>query len=292
MIHTHHGYDVPPSPVVIRHPDVATRIVNIGDVLSPVDAEPFLVERYEDGDVLVANSIDLGLTRADLELIDRIGLPATEDNSLKKANARDLLVKIEPTLFSKHVMSHYFPGEPASGVEFQKIVAKVGSRIRTHVKALFPRYKITGEHITWRMTRSEAEAMHYDEYAGRNNNLHYVRLFVNIDSKPRLWGVADRIEDTIRNFAPTFKALMAEIPDAHPNNLNNRVNTDLPWDKVARHFVAFAPGNVWLVNSQVVGHEATFGRKLIACAFEVDGESILDPSKHFVSRMRRALSEL
>jgi hypothetical protein len=235
---------------------------------------------YEEGECHVHTEAGLEMDDKDWGLVHSINLPKNADNSVKKATVAGLL--------GKNGTAGFFPGEPKKAAHLQEIIRRVDAQLLKTVQATFPRYKILGNNNTWRLTQTDPEGMHFDSYGDATDDNHLVRLFVNLDDKPRLWGVGPRVWDVLRKYPDLFRPHR----DRHPNQLNKNVNALLPWREVVKHFVAFAPRNLWLVNSQVVAHEIVWGRKMIACSFYVDPATMYRPEMNFATKVRGTLKEL
>lgn len=274
----------PRLPYIVRgYPEVLDRetavALSTGELLSG----------YEDGEVYAFPGIETGMTESDWHFINQIDLPTVGDNFFKKAKSRSLLAPIEGTgEYAKHVLHHYFPDSKGDAVRFQKIVAATNESLRNLVRRLFPTYKFIGEDITWRFTKTESENIHFDSYGKADDVRHHVRLFVNFDTQPRLWAISHRVVEAINLYRDRVR------PHRGPgaNQFNSVLTSVIPWAECPRHFIAFAPGNAWLVNSQIVSHEIIFGRKLVACTFDVDPESMQTPAKHFPTIVEKALANI
>jgi hypothetical protein len=67
--------------------------------------------------------------------------------------------------------------------QFRELVIKVTWRVRKIVEQLFPQYKIVDDSsLTWRMTETKSEVMHYDSYGESVSDLHNVPVFMNLDT--------------------------------------------------------------------------------------------------------------
>lgn len=269
-------------PAVILNPDVSTRI-DYYDV-EPGNMHPkVMLHHYEYNDVIVFKTAGLALTEDDWALINAINPPPSDDNWIKKAKLKALLAPHLPN--KPHVLRTLGVGEAKVG-RVQELIRRVNAQLRAYVESWFPDYKILDDQsITWRFTPTESEAMHYDSYGVTANDYHNVRIFINLDDKPRLWGVGNPVDVTIKQ----HRDLCVPFENDHPNLFNAGLNKDLPWDQIPRHFVAFAPGNMWLVNSQTVAHEIIYGRKMIAATFACDPATMWKPEQSFVNVVKRAL---
>lgn len=244
-----------------------------------------IVANYEAGHVVVFPAVDLGLSVEDWTLLNSINAKAAENNWFKKAKLVALEAKFVPG--EAHVLDHHCPGDRETAAKLQALVVRATARLRQIAKYMFPTYAVRGENITWRLTPNEGEPMHYDSYGFVADPHHHIRMFVNLDTCPRLWGVGPPVDVAIA----AYRDRVREFDTFEANLFNAQLNLTLPWEEVARSHVAFAPGNVWLVNSQVVAHEIIYGRKMVACTFDVDPDSMTNRDMFFGDVVRRALRE-
>lgn len=277
MIPQYAGQD----PALSLHPDVVTKIRH-----APVD----VVTAYEAGDVVAFPSIGtLPLDSDDWAFINALKPPLDADKSIKKAKMKHVMIPVGSVPDGEHVLNKL--GIDARAAEhLQGIISRVNAYLISFARLLFPSYRFleTDSGITWRFTVTESEEMHYDSYGGAEIENHHVRLFLNLDDRPRLWGIGNPVTRTLK----IYRDRLAPYKHLHPNILNNEVNSALPWVEVPRHYAMFMPGNAWLVNSQLVAHEIIYGRKMVACTFEVDPRSMQDPSKSFNAKVRSAAAQI
>lgn len=271
------------APMFVRHPDVDVA-VHYYDT-DPANMPPKVMEaHYENGDVIVFKNANLVMSEEDWRLFNGINIAATSDNFVKKAKLKHLFQPLTPDGWDKHVLSKMTTNYVKAGF-IQNMMAQVSQQVRDYVKLWFPNLKVLDDQsITWRLTPTESEDMHYDSYGVTPNDYHNVRVFINLDDKPRVWGVSHKVQDVIAQ----HRDLMAPFKDKHPNLFNAALNTKLPWDQISRHFISFAPLNMWLVNSQIVAHEIIYGRRMLAATIACDPASMKWPEKHFVNVVRKA----
>jgi hypothetical protein len=243
---------------------------------------------YEAGKVLLfAKGIDLGLTDNDFRFINEIDPPEPDRKGAKKAKLRALLAEI-PDDYKQHILGAIVRS-PKQARRLQELVVSVTEKMQAYVQTWFPGYRIVNaDGATWRFTRTEAESMHYDSYGTATDELHHVRLFVNLDNQPRLWGVSYPVSDILSQYCEQLRPAF----NMHPNLLNAQLNKLLPWDELPRHYVAFPPGSAWLVNSQIVAHEIIYGRKMVAYTFDIDPTSMQNPERNFVNVVRNTIASL
>lgn len=242
---------------------------------------------YEDGGLIIFDSAgNTMLKESDWHFLNSFQTGAKPDNRLKKAKMPDMLAPL-PDDYNQHVMS-LLGLTRDQAARLQGLIKKVNAYLRKLVGDLFPRYKVVGEGVTWRLTQTETEEMHFDSYGVATDENQKIRLFVNIDDKPRLWATSHVCTDAIRIYAGRLKGRDCTHP---PNQFNNTLNKTMPWHEVPRNFFAFAPGSMWLVNSQIVSHEIIFGRKMIGFTCDVDPASMDAPEKSFQNITRKALRQ-
>lgn len=280
------------EPLVRYDENVATNVVCMMDYQrNTIDASwaEEIRTAYEDGHVVALPSLDLGMSESDWNFINAIKSPASLDHPAKKAKMKHILVPIGKLPKGEHILNKLGLDDDQV-FRMQLLIRRVNERLYDFVVKIFPTYKFltTEQGITWRFTTTESEELHYDNYGFDPVHMHHVRLFVNVDDRPRLWGIGPHMTTTLANYKERFRP----HKDKHPNVLNFEINQNLPWTEVPRHYAMFLPGNAWLVNSQLVAHEIIYGRKLIACTFDIDPASMLDPAKSFNNRAFKAVSEL
>lgn len=247
-----------------------------------------LVRTYESGCLLHGSLEDAGIEIRDPEALAWY-LPVSNDNATKKMCIASMEAPLDETIWSRnrHALTRL-----TSGLAFaRRIQAEARSlvaQMRRRVISWFPAYRVIGENITWRFTVTEHEEIHYDAYGDDSTDNHYVRFFINLDELPRLWGLSWPVTQMLR----TFRSRCALGFHLHPNRLNAHVNRVVPWREVPRHYVAFAPGAVWLGNSQILAHEIVFGRRCLAGSFVIAPESMQDPQQSFVNSVRATIKEL
>lgn len=283
---TNMRYPTPPTAGQILHPDVNVGIHRwtLDGALADVGQFGSL---YEDGEMLLFDDSGLEIAEHEWRLLASINPPVVpvDDKLYKKAKLRRMLLPFAKDV--PHVLDHLCGQNRKAAGRLQALISRVTQLLRARAVALFPTYKFVGEDITWRLTPTESEDIHYDSYEEHGKEFHGLRMFINLDSAPRLWGVGPKIQHSIAKYAK----LLPAVEQVNPNKYNDSVNKFLPWTEIPRHYVAFATNNLWLVHSQIVAHEIVFGRKMIGCTFQVDPSSVLDQSKLFHNVVRGAIKE-
>jgi hypothetical protein len=175
---------------------------------------PSVRTAYESGDVVLFENHGLRIAQDDLGFLQGLTFSPFDDNYVKKAKMRALTAPLAGEAYKYHPLGRLF-GESQRGqaARLQKIVIDVTKQLREYVAGFFPNYRIVGDDgVTWRLTPTVSEEIHYDSYGGKDGELHYVRLFVNIDTHPRLWGIGSRVDTAMR----TYRGRCLEIKQRNP----------------------------------------------------------------------------
>lgn len=275
------------ASTIARDPRLATVVyeASSGDFADP---PPAVAAAYQDNHCVVFPPVDLDADVAWLRTLR----PAPQADpgraiAVKKAKAKWLLTDdpADPNSILRQVA-----GSEKAARRFLAEVRRVHARVMAFVRAAFPGVTVLNDRdFTWRLTTTADEAMHFDNYGFGPVDHGTLRVFVNLDDRPRHWALG-----------PTFPVGLAACAakldrahwDLHPNQLNLQVNLASDWEATPRHHLLLAPLAAWVVNSQAVAHEIVWGRKLIAYSVHVDPATLPDPAKDFNAAARRAVADL
>ncbi|HEY8592020.1 MAG TPA: hypothetical protein VIL42_04045 [Sphingomicrobium sp.] len=162
-----------------------------------------------------------------------------------------------------------FPPDPAYGARFRQEVKRVESQVDRLVKGLFGRHHFSTAFIAWKFQPIVYENMHIDNLANSNHSAQ-VRLFVNLGTTARRWGVARHWRHYAQRYWQSAKlGDWTDDPYTFNSHLNhaafgsNRDHCDEP-----RHIIDFEPGEVWLTNSALVAHQVQAGSLLCSAHYE------------------------
>jgi hypothetical protein len=186
-----------------------------------------------------------------------------------------------------------FGRNPALYFKLRREILRVTEEVRRFLRDVFKPYLIRKESVSWRFTPTGPEPLHVDWFRP-TDDLHHVRLFINIDEQPRVWTVSHQLEDLIaRNYAT---ADLAELGGAPSNSIIDRINRRVlnpasyePASETDRHVVEFTQGDVWLCETRINSHQIFSGRRLVATDFYVDPSSMLDPEQRVEARVARCM---
>jgi hypothetical protein len=163
----------------------------------------------------------------------------------------------------------------------------------------FPGYEYFRVIPSVRLTRTMFENLHWDNHR-IDDDFQQVRIFVNLDQRPRIWNVSH----TFTGFARQIyeKHNLGRFAGQDPNNMNNYIVGDVLGgtrsaclDTLPRHVVAFDPGEVWFGESRMISHQIYYGERAMVYMFFVKPSGMLDQGRRFnaqVEALHRSFAEL
>lgn len=153
-------------------------------------------------------------------------------------------------------------------------------------EAVFSGYEFERRKVMWRLNTIRAENMHVDTYK-RETEQHFARMFVNLDTQPRIWHTSWRVQDMVEKAVGTIpphqlkKRNRGEVWSAL-NAAFFGQNSREWWDEQPRHIAFFGPGDVWIVDSRQVAHQIFYGRRALSIDFSVPKEMMKNPDRHYL----------
>ena len=151
---------------------------------------------------------------------------------------------------------------------------------------IFSDYSFDRRKVMWRLNTIMAENMHVDTYK-HENETHFARMFVNLDTQPRIWHTSWRIQDMVEQamgkIAPSTlkKRTKGDVWSAINSHFYGQ-NSREWWDEQPRHIAFFAPGDVWVVDSRQVSHQIFYGRRALSIDFSVPKQMMKNPDRHYL----------
>lgn len=244
-----------------------------------------LVNHYESGKVVLLANTPF---KIDYDLLNQVTVP--EGRRFKKLTDRFFL---QPKLYRPRDAQAFlatFGMNPAFYFKVRKEVQSVNAQVREMGKTLFPTYKFLEWDVSWRFTQTGPEDLHLDSF-GSNDDYQYVRIFINIDHKPRIWNVSHRLDELTKRYYQTGH--LDELRDLSGNEFCHKVNLlafggmeRAGRDGHDRHVVELEQGDVWLCDSRVVSHQIVSGQRLVASHFKVASGSMLNPAAGIDAKVR------
>ncbi len=244
-------------------------------------------EWFETGKVVVMDQAPID---PDYDLLWKVVFPYGK-RSLKKIKSDEIT---KPIKNKKHALIRIFGDDVELARRFRQEVIRIDGLLFAAAAALFPGYRflLEGSKITWRLSVTHTEGLHFDVYAGIEPG-HVLRIFLNIDSFPRVWCLGDRVETVLA------KRTLDKTWGNDANAWNKRITKEYGGDTFGvepspspQHVVMFAPGSMWIVHSQYVSHGPLFGRRMVAVSMDVDPETMQTPDLLFANmpaRLRGAI---
>jgi 3-deoxy-D-manno-oct-2-ulosonic acid (Kdo) hydroxylase len=204
-----------------------------------------LLRNYEAGKIIILKNSPLSI---DYDLLNELYLP--KGRQFQKLSYKTL---IYPKMYKADIaklMLAKFGRSPVLYFKLRREIMRVTDEVRRFVRDVFKPYRIQKESVSWRFTPTGPEALHVDWFRP-TEDLHYVRMFINIDEEPRVWTVSHQLEELIaRNYA---SAQLARLGGCPSNSIIDRINRRVlnpvsyePASKTDRHVVEFSQGDVWL----------------------------------------------
>lgn len=275
------------------NPRVADRFVRLDWRDAKDDPQGFrtaLAQRYEAGDVLILANAPFNI---DLDLLNRVSLPG--GRPFQKLSDRTFRPINLCRAKRRGLFRAAFGGDVLLYLKFRREVGRVSALLRAFARDVFRPYRFLkdGDAVSWRFTPTGPEGLHVD-YFRDDRDLQYVRMFVNVDQRSRVWTLTHQLDELIYRFYD--KAQLGELAGAPSNAVCDRLNKVVfdavnaqPREAMDRHVVSFAPGEVWLCETRLNSHEIFAGHRMVATGFYVDPASMLDPTQRVDARVRRAL---
>jgi hypothetical protein len=254
----------------------------------PLGFRTELLKYYEAGKIILLKNSPISI---DYALLNKLHLP--KGQRFQKLSYKTL---IYPRMYKTDIaklMLMKFGRTPVLYFKLRQEILRVTKKVRRFVRDVFKPYRIQKESVSWRFTPTGPEPLHVDWFRP-TDDLHYIRMFVNIDEEPRIWTVSHQLEELIaRNYA---SAQLAQLGGCPSNSIIERINHQVlnpvsyePASETDRHVVEFAQGDVWLCETRINSHQIFSGRRLIATDFYVDPSSMLDPEQRVEARVARCM---
>ena len=257
----------------------------------PAGFRAALIRNYELGKVIILENAPFQI---DFDLLNKVSLP--RGRRFQKVSDKILCT---PRLYRAEVRRLLYDAFGTNLVlylAFRQEVHRLGASLRDFARTVFRPYRFLKLGVSWRFTVTGPEGLHVD-YFRNEEDLHYLRIFVNVDHESRVWTLSHQLEELIERYYD--EARLFELADAPSNAICSRLNkavfdhvNALPRSAMDRHVVSFAPGEVWLCETRLNSHEIYSGHRLVATDFYVDPASMLDPSQRVEARVKRSLERL
>ena len=166
--------------------------------------DPSIIHKFESGIVQVFDDFPL-ISGIDLAFLSIIG-PAEDNKITRKCSELQMLAEMEEGGLKDHILANYTSNEKDAR-KLQQVILDTSQKYREFFARTFPNYMPEREKNTWRFTEARDYNMHFDSYY--HPDKFYIRMFTNLDSKPRIWRTSYSFQEacalhqgTIRNSSP------------------------------------------------------------------------------------------
>ena len=270
-------------PVIFGNPDLHDPFARVSRVRAdmPVSELPSIIQPYEGGRVLYFPKL-----KFDIDHEFWASLPLDDIRRLKKLSSSPGTEDVaRDPLLDRRLADAEVPQRLARRLK-QEIVA-VYQQVLPVYEALFKGYRFTRRQAVWRLNTIHNENLHIDTYEADNPD-HFARLFINLDTQPRIWMTSYGVEELFERFGDQIPT--ETLTDASPNQIRNALNeaafggrSNIWWDRQPRHVAYFDPGDVWAVDSRQVSHQIFYGRRAVSIDFFVDPTSMRKRKRHYLT---------
>jgi hypothetical protein len=154
--------------------------------------------------------------------------------------------------------------------------------------ALFQGYTFSAKRAVFRLNTIYNENLHFDSYKEELPE-HFARLFINLDTQPRIWHTSYTVAEISDRFGRTVAPVKRDTTTSNRfwRELNLAAfNQDVEAPR-PRHVIYFDPGDVWAVESRQISHQIFYGRRAVSFDFSVPVANMLDPGLHYLTLSER-----
>jgi hypothetical protein len=243
-------------------------------------AVPNIVGQYEDAKVIWFPELKPSIDTDFWASLDTSRFPA-----LKKLSTHPNLDGTQDYL---PTTAHIEKAGVDSGLaaEVARQMSSVLAQLMPLYRPLFGGYQFTRGKVVWRLHDIYAENLHVDTYREANPD-HFARVFINLDTQPRIWHTSWQAQDVMR--IAKGRLPRQECTNLSANDLWGAINRSVFgktsrewWDDQPRHVAFFEPGDVWSVDSRLVAHQIFYGRRAVSIDFAVDPATMRSGDKHYL----------
>ena len=269
-------------PVVFKNPDLTDYFVERGDVrldTPPADIAP-ITDDYEAGRVVVFPELRLRIDHDFWAALPTDAYPLLKKLS-SSADAEDFT---SDSLLDKRLRAVGMP--PELEAEMRRHMLDIYAQVLPIYERLFAGYRFGRRQVVWRLNTIRNENLHIDTYK-ETFETHFARLFVNLDSQPRIWTTSYTSDELAERFGDRIEA---ELRGGDGREIFTALNREvfggrstIWWDREPRHVVYFDPGEVWCVDSRQVAHQIFYGRRAVSFDFFVDTDSMKRPERQYLA---------
>lgn len=250
-------------PVTMDRPYGPAPIITYRNPREMIAASPGPQDHYQNHGVILLE--DCGIDY-DTDFVARLTFPP----EWKKIGTRDDIT-VPPIVF-KDGRFHKTQNPLCGIIENETMLIKVYSELlrlelgfKLLVHQLFTYRAIEHRNLTFRFTKTENEPVHLDYFDGgkafpERLKVRRLKLFLNVDSQPRVWNVGPTLADLLLHANGAFGKTL-------PNDIN--VLTKLVYDsgllaQVPMVRVEIPPRGIVFANGATVVHQVVSGNRMVA----------------------------
>lgn len=276
---------------IVRDPLVADYIVE-RDVETEADCAE-VRGLYEDGYLVLLRGVKFDLDYPFLNSLDfDVEGPPEIMQRVKKYSGHKILALTPKNTgpLEQFVFNNIFAGDAGKLNYFQDQVRSGNAQSDALYARLFPRYVATRSVYTWRFTETMYENLHWDVF-GIEESFHQVRIFTNIANSPRLWRISHHSDE----FAESIyhEADLNRFADSNGDDLLRTMNNSVLrgktpcMDRMPKHHIAFAQGDVWVCETRILAHQIYHGERAFAAMYFSEAATMDRPELNLEARLRR-----
>ena len=278
-----------------KNPNLPDYFLEVRDVTleTPPSEVPSIVDRYEDAKVMwfpeLKPKIDAdfwaSLDTRRMPALKKFGTIVNTDGSRDDSTTTEQIAKLTRA------------GVDAGlAAEVARQMSSLLEQVLPVYQRVFGEYRFTKGRIVWRLQDIYTENLHLDAY-GEANPEHFARMFINLDTQPRIWHTSWQAEDVVRIAKERLpRKYVTMLSDNELwESLNYAVFGKTArewWDDQPRHVAFFEPGDVWSVDSRQVAHQIFYGRRAASIDFTVDPGSMIAGDRQYLRLAESARAKI
>jgi hypothetical protein len=273
---------------ILKHPDVEDYFVERS--LAEVDSvRSGLIADYEANRLIVLKDHRIAVDFDAFEQMSGNFVAADKalQKKVKKLSADQILQATADSSVPIHraIIDGLCNGDQELFMRVQRSMRSAHDEVMALFSRCFPGYEYFKVIPSVRLTQTLFENLHWDNH-GIDDDFQQVRIFVNLDRRPRIWNVSHSFINFARDVYEEHH--LERFAGHDPNEMNNYIvgkilggTAGACTDPLPRHVVAFEPGEVWFGESRMISHQIYYGERAMVYMFFVKPAGMLDQGRRF-----------
>ncbi|MCC6920799.1 MAG: hypothetical protein IT548_16495 [Alphaproteobacteria bacterium] len=273
---------------IIKHPGVEDYFVE--RTLDEITAAPNgLIPDYEANRLILLKNyrVDVDFDAFAQMSQNTAGADKNLRKTLKKLSANHIMAATPESKDPIHraIIDVLCKKDPALFQRVQTGMLSAHKEVMRLFKSCFPQYEYFRVIPSVRLTQTLFENLHWDNHQ-IDDDFQQVRIFVNLDHRPRIWNVSHNFVSYAREVYKDHH--LEQFAGRDPNEMNDYIcgkilggTSGACTDTLPRHVVAFDPGEVWFGESRMISHQIYYGERAMVYMFFVKPEGMLDRGRRF-----------